>query len=222
MINFVEPCSTGGGGKVSGPLDGVRVLEVASYVFVPAAAAVLADWGADVLKVEHPDNGDPARTTGAWGVPASVNGVSHIFEVANRGKRAIGLDIATPEGKEILLSLVDEADVFLDQPPARRPPQARHRARRHHEPQPAGDLRTRHCPRTARGARRSWRLRRDHVLGAVGRRDRRHDAGTGLPVADAGPRIRRHAVGNGNGRRHLGRLVRRASGTVAACSSTAH
>ena len=46
---------------MSGPLDGIRVLEVASYVFVPAAAAVLADWGADVLKVKHPDTGDPAR-----------------------------------------------------------------------------------------------------------------------------------------------------------------
>ena len=104
-----------------GPLDGVRVLEVASYVFVPAAAAVLADWGADVLKVEHPSHGDPARTTAAWGVPASVNGVSHIFEVANRGKRAIGLDIAHPEGKDILLSLIDETDVFLTNllPPAR-------------------------------------------------------------------------------------------------------
>ena len=105
-----------------GPLDGVRVLEVASYVFVPAAGAVLADWGADVLKVEHPSLGDPARTTAAWGVPASVNGVSHIFEVANRGKRAIALDIADAEGREILLALVDEADVFLTNllPPARR------------------------------------------------------------------------------------------------------
>ncbi len=96
-----------------GPLDGVRVLEVASYVFVPAAAAVLADWGADVLKVEHPTVGDPARNTAAWGVPARVNGVSHLFEVGNRGKRAIGLDISTPEGRDILMTLVDDVDVFL-------------------------------------------------------------------------------------------------------------
>jgi crotonobetainyl-CoA:carnitine CoA-transferase CaiB-like acyl-CoA transferase len=95
------------------PLDGVRVLEVASYVFVPAAAAVLADWGADVLKVEHPTVGDPARNTAAWGVPARVNGVSHLFEVGNRGKRAIGLDISTPEGRDILMTLVDDVDVFL-------------------------------------------------------------------------------------------------------------
>lgn len=110
------------GDGVPGPLDGVRVLEVASYVFVPAAAAVLADWGADVLKVEHPAYGDPARNTAAWGVPAQVHGVSHLFEVGNRGKRAIGLDIAKPEGREILLSLVEDVDVFLTNllPAARR------------------------------------------------------------------------------------------------------
>ena len=110
------------GHRVPGPLVGVRVLEVASYVFVPAAGAILADWGADVLKVEHPVLGDPARNTAAWGVPAKVNGVSHLWEVGNRGKRAIGLDIATPEGNEILMSLVDESDVFVTNflPPARR------------------------------------------------------------------------------------------------------
>jgi crotonobetainyl-CoA:carnitine CoA-transferase CaiB-like acyl-CoA transferase len=107
---------------VPGPLDGVRVLEVASYVFVPAAGAILADWGADVLKVEHPVMGDPGRNTAAWGVPADVHGISHLWEVANRGKRAIALDIATPEGKDILLQLVDECDVFVTNflPPARR------------------------------------------------------------------------------------------------------
>ena len=101
---------------------GVRVLEVASYVFVPAAGAILADWGADVLKVEHPGVGDPSRNTAAWGVPARVKGVSHLFEVGNRGKRAIGLDIATPEGHDILMSLVDDVDVFLTNllPAARR------------------------------------------------------------------------------------------------------
>ncbi len=96
-----------------GPLDGVRVLEVASFVFVPASAAVLADWGADVLKIEHPSWGDPVRQVAAWGVPARVKGVSHLFEVGNRGKRALGLDINTDEGRAILMSLVDTADVFL-------------------------------------------------------------------------------------------------------------
>ena len=86
------------GNDVPGPLDGIRVLEVASYVFVPAAGAILADWGADVLKVEHPGAGDPSRNTAAWGVPADVQGFAHIFELNNRGKRAIGLDVRSRGG----------------------------------------------------------------------------------------------------------------------------
>ena len=103
-------------------MDGVRVLEVAIYAFAPSAAAILSDWGADVLKVEHPVLRDPGRDTAAWGVPAEVNGVSHLWEVANRGKRAIALDLATPEGRDILMKLVDESDVFVTNflPAARR------------------------------------------------------------------------------------------------------
>ncbi len=107
---------------MTAPLEGVRVLEVAIFAFVPSAAAVLADWGADVLKVEHPVLGDPGRNIAAWGVPADVNGVSHLWEVPNRGKRAMTLDLAAPEGKEVLMKLVDESDVFITNflPAARR------------------------------------------------------------------------------------------------------
>src|SRR5262245_41324980 len=107
---------------MTAPLEGVRVLEVAIYAFAPSATAILADWGADVLKVEHPVTGDPGRGTAAWGVPADVDGVSHLWEVPNRGKRAMTLDIATTEGREILLQLVDESDVFVTNflPAARR------------------------------------------------------------------------------------------------------
>ena len=107
---------------MTAPMQGVRVLEVAIYAFVPSAAAILADWGADVLKVEHPTMGDPGRSTAAWGVPAEVNGVSHLWEVANRGKQAMTLDLATPEGKDILMKLVEESDVFITNflPAARR------------------------------------------------------------------------------------------------------
>ena len=107
---------------MSAVLDGVKVLEVAIYAFAPSATAILGDWGADVLKVEHPSMGDPGRNTAAWGVPAEVNGVSHLWEFANRGKRAIAIDISTPEGHDILMTLVDESDVFVTNflPPARR------------------------------------------------------------------------------------------------------
>lgn len=104
------------------PLDGVRVIELASYVFVPAAAAILGDWGAEVVKIEHPRFGDPARHTAAWGVPAEVNGVSHLWEAVNRGKRTVSLDVARPEGRELLMQLVEGSDVFLTNflPAARR------------------------------------------------------------------------------------------------------
>jgi len=107
---------------MSGPLDGIRVLEVAMYGFVPSAGAVLADWGADVIKVEHAVNGDPQRglrQTGAFKVEGDPNpNVEH----ANRGKRSIGLDMARPEGREVLYDLTRRADVFLTSflPSARR------------------------------------------------------------------------------------------------------
>ena len=92
-------------------LKGVRVVEVSSWLFVPAAGAVLADWGADVIKIEHPVTGDPIRgLTNAEATGALMNPNT---ELPNRGKRSVGLDIATDEGREILYSLVDTADVFL-------------------------------------------------------------------------------------------------------------
>ena len=107
---------------MTAPLEGVRVLEVAIFGFVPSAAAILADWGADVAEGRAPGPGDPGRNTAAWGVPAEVDGVSP--PVGGRQPRQAGdaLDLATPEGKDVLLRLVDESDVFVTNflPPARR------------------------------------------------------------------------------------------------------
>jgi crotonobetainyl-CoA:carnitine CoA-transferase CaiB-like acyl-CoA transferase len=95
------------------PLEGIRVLEVAMYGFVPSAGAVLADWGADVIKVEHAVTGDPQRglrQTGTFKIEGDPNpNVEH----SNRGKRSLGLDMANPEGKEVLHDLIRKADVFL-------------------------------------------------------------------------------------------------------------
>jgi crotonobetainyl-CoA:carnitine CoA-transferase CaiB-like acyl-CoA transferase len=107
---------------MTGPLDGVKVLEVAMYGFVPSAGAVLADWGADVLKVEHAVTGDPQRglrQTGRYKVTGDPN---PNFEHANRGKRSIGLNVGTPGGVEVLYELARRADVFLTSflPAARR------------------------------------------------------------------------------------------------------
>ena len=95
-------------------LDGVKVVEVAGWTFVPAGGGVLADWGADVIKIEHPETGDPQRglsigTVGAKG----AGGVSFAIEQPNRSKRSLGLNIASEEGRDILLRLVAKADVFL-------------------------------------------------------------------------------------------------------------
>jgi crotonobetainyl-CoA:carnitine CoA-transferase CaiB-like acyl-CoA transferase len=107
---------------MSNALSGVRVLEVAAWTFVPAAGAVMADWGADVIKVEHPETGDPQRGLIAMGIiPGGDSAVNYIIEQPNRGKRSIGLDISTDEGREILYKLVEQSDVFLTSflPPVR-------------------------------------------------------------------------------------------------------
>ncbi len=65
-------------------LEGVKVVEAAMYVFGPAAGAVLSDWGADVIRVEHP-KGDPVRTTAAWGYPSSMQGLSYLWRWATGG-----------------------------------------------------------------------------------------------------------------------------------------
>ena len=95
------------------PLEGIRVLEVAMYGFVPSAGAVLGEWGADVIKVEHAVTGDPQRGLRQTG-PLRVEGDPNPnIEHANRGKRSIGLDMSVPEGREVLLELAKNADVFL-------------------------------------------------------------------------------------------------------------
>lgn len=103
-------------------LKGVRVIEMAQWWFVGSAAAVLADWGADVIKIEHPINGDPLRGLVTSGLVPNTGGVNFMMEQANRGKRSIGLDLSKPEGMEILRQLVAGADVFLTNflPAARR------------------------------------------------------------------------------------------------------
>jgi crotonobetainyl-CoA:carnitine CoA-transferase CaiB-like acyl-CoA transferase len=99
---------------MSGVRQGVRVVELAGWTFVPTAGAVLADWGADVIKIEHPETGDPQRglSVGAMGT-TGPGGVSFMMEQPNRGKRSFGLDVRSEEGRALLLRLVEKADVFL-------------------------------------------------------------------------------------------------------------
>ncbi len=99
---------------MSQALSGIRVVEVAAWAFVPSAGAVLADWGADVIKVEHPETGDPQRGLVSMGlIPGGPNAVNYIMEQPNRGKRSIGIDLSTDDGRAVLYRLVESADVFL-------------------------------------------------------------------------------------------------------------
>jgi crotonobetainyl-CoA:carnitine CoA-transferase CaiB-like acyl-CoA transferase len=94
-------------------LEGIKVVEVAMFAFVPSCGAALADWGADVIKIEHPTQGDPVRGVTAYGVKPGDGGVSTLWETFNRGKRSVGIDIATPDGLGVVMELIDGADVFI-------------------------------------------------------------------------------------------------------------
>ena len=97
---------------MTGPLEGVRVLEVAAWTFVPAAGAALADLGADVIKVEPP-NGDPQRGLMNLLGSAERPGPNPFVEIPNRGKRGMTIDLATRAGRDLLLEVAATADVFL-------------------------------------------------------------------------------------------------------------
>ncbi|HEY8523686.1 MAG TPA: CoA transferase [Acidimicrobiales bacterium] len=95
---------------MAGPLEGVRVVELGLWVAGPGAAGILADWGADVVKIEPPA-GDPARSfqrTLGGDLPTNP-----VFELDNRSKRSVVLDLASDEGQALALELVGTADVFL-------------------------------------------------------------------------------------------------------------
>ncbi|WP_299572397.1 CoA transferase [uncultured Williamsia sp.] len=95
------------------PLAGVRVLEVAAWTFVPSAGAVLAEWGAEVIKVEPRVGGDPQRGLVTSGIVDAGSNVNYMIEIPNRGKRSIGIDLQTEGGQEVLHALAKTCDVFL-------------------------------------------------------------------------------------------------------------
>jgi crotonobetainyl-CoA:carnitine CoA-transferase CaiB-like acyl-CoA transferase len=91
-----------------GPLAGIKVLDLSIALTGPYAAALLADQGAEVVKVERPDIGDIARWVGV-----AVNGMSALYLVCNRGKRSIAVDMTTAEGAEIVRRLAAGSDVVV-------------------------------------------------------------------------------------------------------------
>ena len=95
---------------MAGPMDGVKVVELGIWVAGPATAGILAEWGADVTKIE-PTKGDPSRIFQfLLGGDMPTNPV---FEMDNRSKRGMAIDLSHPEGLQILFDLLDDADVFI-------------------------------------------------------------------------------------------------------------
>ena len=118
-------------------MEGVRVLEVAQFTFVPAAGAILADWGADVIKIEHPVRGDTQRGFINMG-GIQVDPDRHpLMEHPNRGKRSVGVDVSTPDGQEVIYEIAKTSDVFLTNylPAQRQKTQVRRRAHPRGEPE---------------------------------------------------------------------------------------
>ena len=94
-------------------MKGIRMLEVAQFTFVPAAGAVLTDWGADVIKIEHPVRGDAQRGIKELQRFAVDQRRNALMQHPNRGKRSVGIDISTPEGQELLYEIARTCDIFL-------------------------------------------------------------------------------------------------------------
>jgi crotonobetainyl-CoA:carnitine CoA-transferase CaiB-like acyl-CoA transferase len=98
---------------VTAVMQGVRILEVAEHTFVPAASALLADWGAEVVKIEHVERGDAMRGLASSGLAVMGTQVHVLLEHSNRGKQSLGLDLTTEEGLDVLYRLAATCDVFL-------------------------------------------------------------------------------------------------------------
>ena len=100
-----------------GPLVGIKVLDLSRILAGPWATQALADFGADVLKIEKPDVGDDTR---AWGPPwaldaqGSPTSESAYFLSANRGKRSVAVDIASDQGQQLIAQLAQRADVLVE------------------------------------------------------------------------------------------------------------
>src|SRR5712691_3780488 len=92
------------------PLDDIVVVDLSRILSGPICTMLMADMGAKVVKIEPPPHGDDTRL---WG-PPFVNGVSTYFLSINRNKRSVGLNIKSPEGREILWKLIERADILVE------------------------------------------------------------------------------------------------------------
>src|SRR6059036_3914078 len=118
IIQQEQQTSRSGAAMDKGIFEGLKVLDCASFIAAPAAATVLSDFGADVIKIEPPGAGDPYRNLpNLPGYPISPQNYAWMLE--SRNKRSLGLDLGKAEGQQVLHRLAAEADVFITNfPPA--------------------------------------------------------------------------------------------------------
>ncbi len=180
------PGAGGGRDPVSSTqvMEGVRVLEVAEHTFVPAASALLADLGAEIIKIEPTERGDAMRGLASTGVMPITGDVHPLLEHSNRGKRSLALDLTTRRRPRHPLQAGGDLRRLPDQQAAPGAQEAQHRARRRAGPQPQHHLRGRHRAGRARSRRRQGFLRLA-VLLVPGRGGPRREAGRRR--LDAGP-----------------------------------
>ncbi|MBT2302515.1 CoA transferase [Variovorax paradoxus] len=105
------PTNSNGNDSRRAALEGVRVIEIGTFISGPFAATLLADFGAEVLKLELPEGGDPMRTLGAY--PPDGDS-SYWWAAMGRNKRSVALDVRTPEGRDVLGRLLEKADVLVE------------------------------------------------------------------------------------------------------------
>ena len=98
-----------------GILEGIKVLEVANWVAAPSACAMLADMGAEVIKIEHPETGDAVRSIAntTRGMIPYPGGLNVVFQLLNRGKQSMGVNLESPQGREIVRKLAADSDVMV-------------------------------------------------------------------------------------------------------------
>ena len=181
-------------------LAGIRVIDVSSHAFVPVAGGVLSHWGADVIHIENPVAPDPMRLLS--GGTTAPGGAYSSFKNYNRGKRAIAIDLASEDGRNIMYRLVENADVFLTSylPATRKKLKIDVDDIREHNPSIVYAKGTGQGPRGPE-SRKAW-LRRRFVVGSrltwlFG------DADLGCRMADRNGWSRRHDLGNSSRRGHM-------------------
>ena len=191
------------------PMKGVKIVEVAQFTFTPSAGAVLADWGADVIKVEHAVTGDAQRGLQLGTGGAAAGSFQPLMEHPNRGKRSIGLALETPGGLRGAARPGARRRRLPHQLPARRPPAAAaSRSTTSAQANPDIIYVRGSGARPTRARRREGRLRRSTLLVPDRQRVGATPADSPRVIAQPGGRVRRLDRRHDDRRRHRGRAVR--------------